>query len=210
MHLSLPYVPNAPSLSLFLNYTWSYGIKKLPLDHTVNSYVAYGFWNKLDFFPKQWVKWSFSWAGGFWGTNWSFIYKLNKLQVTRFNIFLVSPYNEVLSVALLNPYPANVENNARKWQMGFNSAFKGLSRNGMVVMVQYCEMAWWLWYSTVKWHGGYGTVLWNGMVVMVQYCEMAWCLWYSTVKWHGGYGTVLWNGMVVMVQYCEIIGHDLL
>jgi hypothetical protein len=31
----------------------------------------------------------------------------------------------------INPYPANVENkvisyNASKWQMGFNSAFKGL------------------------------------------------------------------------------------
>jgi hypothetical protein len=33
---------------------------------------------------------------------------------------------------LINPYPANVENkvssyNASKWQMGFNSAFKGLN-----------------------------------------------------------------------------------
>ena len=33
-----------------------------------------------------------------------------------------------------NPYPANVENmvaptNASKWQIGFNSAFKGLSAN---------------------------------------------------------------------------------
>jgi hypothetical protein len=32
---------------------------------------------------------------------------------------------------MFNPYPANVEkmvppNNASKWQMGFNSAFKGL------------------------------------------------------------------------------------
>jgi hypothetical protein len=25
-----------------------------------------------------------------------------------------------------NPYPANVENNASRWQMGFNSACKGL------------------------------------------------------------------------------------
>jgi len=35
------------------------------------------------------------------------------------------------SVNTLNPYPANVENmassyNASRWQMGFNSAFKGL------------------------------------------------------------------------------------
>jgi len=33
---------------------------------------------------------------------------------------------------VVNPYPANVKyrvrsNNARKWQMGFNSAFKGLT-----------------------------------------------------------------------------------
>ena len=35
---------------------------------------------------------------------------------------------------VLNPYPANVESrrigeNARKWQMGFNLAFKGLKVN---------------------------------------------------------------------------------
>jgi hypothetical protein len=29
-----------------------------------------------------------------------------------------------------NPYPANVEN-ARKWQMGLNSAFKGLNQQGI-------------------------------------------------------------------------------
>jgi len=30
----------------------------------------------------------------------------------------------------LNPYPANVENNASRWQMGFNSAFKGIRAYG--------------------------------------------------------------------------------
>jgi hypothetical protein len=29
-------------------------------------------------------------------------------------------------IDFLNPYPANVEN-ASRWQMGFNSAFKGLT-----------------------------------------------------------------------------------
>jgi len=36
-----------------------------------------------------------------------------------------------------NPYPANVENmvssnNASRWQIGFNSAFKGLKKMGIL------------------------------------------------------------------------------
>jgi hypothetical protein len=31
------------------------------------------------------------------------------------------------AMKLTNPYPANIENNASRWQMGFISAFKGLT-----------------------------------------------------------------------------------
>jgi len=103
MHLSLPHMFPMPRLLLFINYTWSYSIKKLHLDHKVYSYVLCDFWN-IYLFPKQWAKWSFAWTGVFlWGRNWSFIYKLNKIQFTIFNIFLVSPYKDILSILQINP-----------------------------------------------------------------------------------------------------------
>jgi hypothetical protein len=75
--------------------------KDTSFDHTFNSYVVYGFWKKYRFFSQNSESSGPTHGlGGFWGTNWNFIYKLNKIQVTRF-VFLVSPYNEVLSVALL-------------------------------------------------------------------------------------------------------------
>jgi hypothetical protein len=46
----------------------------------------------------------------------------------------ITPIHYILipSVFIFNPYPANVENRvssyASKWQMGFNSAFKGLMK----------------------------------------------------------------------------------
>jgi hypothetical protein len=36
---------------------------------------------------------------------------------------------------MVNPYPAKVENNASKWQMGFNLAFKGLKFSDMKLEV---------------------------------------------------------------------------
>ena len=41
--------------------------------------------------------------------------------MTVYQMFMY--YDMLITV---NPYPANVENNASRWQMGFNSAFIGL------------------------------------------------------------------------------------
>jgi len=60
---------------------------------------------------------------GYW---WLYILCFNRINQ------LILHWNVVFQF-VFNPYPANVEkmgwasNNARKWQMGFNSPFKGLS-----------------------------------------------------------------------------------
>ena len=54
------------------------------------------------------------------------------LSFKKKNLILVRRGTYGVHLRVINPYPANVENmgasnNASRWQMGFNSAFKGLN-----------------------------------------------------------------------------------
>jgi len=67
----------------------------------------------------------------------------------RYNFVMILNYYSVFGVAgikdymlIFKPYPANVENmmsnnNASRWQMGFNSAFKGLISYLIIKFVRY-------------------------------------------------------------------------
>ena len=63
-----------------------------------------------------------------YGFQWTFLITLSFRACFSNHTFSASAITELLKCDVLevNPYPANVENMVRKWQMGFNSAFKGL------------------------------------------------------------------------------------
>jgi hypothetical protein len=107
-----------PRLLLFINYTWSYRIKKLHLERTVYSYILNYFWNKFLSFPKTMNQVSFSWTGGFlWSRNWSFIYtgcpRRNVPNLGR--VFLMLKYTNITQNTYIQSWTVTEIITREKW-----------------------------------------------------------------------------------------------
>jgi hypothetical protein len=81
---------------------------------------------------------------------------LNRVRLCCLS-FCLSLYCHYLSAVQINPYPANVEkrwapNNASKWQVGFNSVFKGLN------LILLTWRIWWAPNNASKWQMEFNSV----------------------------------------------------
>ena len=93
-----------------------------------------------------------------------------------------------------NPYPANVENmvspnNASKWQMGFNWAFKGLKCPLTLILLTW--RIWWAPSNASKWQMGFNSAF-KVLKCRLTLILLTWRIWWApnnTSRWQMGFNS---------------------